>query len=119
MLPIKFRVNWPFGSKVEAKNRFSRWPPWGPSWASDWNDLIFLIFFIFFFFFFFFFYLHVTLMIRTMFQDNWPFCSGEEAKTIFQDGGNDGHHGFSIGTISASLIYKSPRYFQSSFESIG
>ena len=24
MLPIKFRVNWRFGS--EAKNRFSRWP---------------------------------------------------------------------------------------------
>ena len=31
MLPIKFRVNWPFGSEEEAKNRFSRWP----SWISD------------------------------------------------------------------------------------
>ena len=26
MLPNKFRVNCPFGSGEEAKNRFSRWP---------------------------------------------------------------------------------------------
>ena len=38
MLPIKFRANWPFGSGEEAKNRFSRWPPWRPPWISDWND---------------------------------------------------------------------------------
>ena len=24
MLPIKFRANWPFGSREEGKNRFSR-----------------------------------------------------------------------------------------------
>ena len=30
VLPTKFRVNWPLGSG-EAKNRFSRWPPWWPS----------------------------------------------------------------------------------------
>ena len=35
MLPTKFRVNWPFSSKEEGKNRFSRWPP---SWISNWND---------------------------------------------------------------------------------
>ena len=35
MLPTKFGVNWPFGSGEEAKNRFSRWPPWRPSWISD------------------------------------------------------------------------------------
>ena len=34
MLPIKFRVNWPFSSDEEVKNRFSRWPPWWPSWIS-------------------------------------------------------------------------------------
>ena len=38
VLPTKFRVNWPLGSG-EAKNRFSRWPPWWPSWISDRNDL--------------------------------------------------------------------------------
>ena len=28
MLPTKIQVNWSFGSGEEAKNRFSRWPPW-------------------------------------------------------------------------------------------
>ena len=37
MLPSKFGVNWPFGSE-EAKNRFSRWPPWRPSGISDRHD---------------------------------------------------------------------------------
>ena len=36
--PTKFRVNWPFSSEEEAKNRFSRWLPWRPSWISDWHD---------------------------------------------------------------------------------
>ena len=31
MLPTEFRVYWPFGSGEEAKNRFSKWPPWRPS----------------------------------------------------------------------------------------
>ena len=38
MLPTKFRVNWPFGSGEEAKNRFTRWPPWWPSWIADRNN---------------------------------------------------------------------------------
>ena len=38
MLPSKFGVSWPFGSGEEAKNRFSRWPPWQPSWISDRHD---------------------------------------------------------------------------------
>ena len=38
LLPIKFQVNWPFGSGEEAKNRFSRWLPWQTSWSSDQND---------------------------------------------------------------------------------
>ena len=29
MLPTKFKVNKPFDSGEEAKNRFSRWPPCG------------------------------------------------------------------------------------------
>ena len=37
MLPTKFRVNWPFSSGEEAKNRFSRWLPWWPSWISNWH----------------------------------------------------------------------------------
>ena len=38
ILPTRFQVNWPFGSGVEAKNRFSRWRPRQPSWISDQND---------------------------------------------------------------------------------
>ena len=38
MLPTKFRVNWPYGSGKEAKNRFSRWLPWRPSWISNRHD---------------------------------------------------------------------------------
>ena len=35
MLPIKFRVSWPFSSEEKGKNRFSRWPP---SLISNWNN---------------------------------------------------------------------------------
>ena len=38
MLPTKFWVYWPLGSWEEAKNRFSRWPPWRPSWIFYQND---------------------------------------------------------------------------------
>ena len=37
MLPTKFRVNSPFGSGKEVKNRFSRWQPWQPPWISNRN----------------------------------------------------------------------------------
>ena len=30
-LPTMFQVNWPFGSREEIQNKFSRWPPWKPS----------------------------------------------------------------------------------------
>ena len=40
MLPSKFRVNWPFGSGEEAKNRFSRWRP---SWISDRHDFSYVL----------------------------------------------------------------------------
>ena len=64
MLPTKFRVNCPFGSEEEAKNRLSRWLPWRPSWIS-----ILAIF-----------DLQVTLMLPSKFGVNWPLGSGEEAK---------------------------------------
>ena len=45
MFLIKFQVNWPFSSEEEAKNRFSRWPPWWPSWISDRNNIkLFMIY---------------------------------------------------------------------------
>ena len=69
MLPTKFRVNWPFSSKEEAKNRFSGWLPWRPSWISDWHILAI-------------FHLQVTPMSPNKFGANWPF-SAEEAKYRF------------------------------------
>ena len=39
MLPTMFKVNKPFDSGEEAKNRFSRWPPWKTSRISDQKDL--------------------------------------------------------------------------------
>ena len=39
MLPTKFRVNWPFSSGEEAKNRFSRWPRLGFPIGNDFSYL--------------------------------------------------------------------------------
>ena len=33
--------------------------------------------------------LRVTQMLPTQFRVKWPFCSGEEAKNIFSNGGHD------------------------------
>ena len=70
MLPIKFQVNWPFGSGEEAKNRFSRWLPWRPSWISDWHDFS---------------YFWSTSHPNVSYQVwvNWPFSAGDEAKYRF------------------------------------
>ena len=70
MLPSKFGVNWPFSAGEEAKNRFSRWPPWWPSWISI--GMILAIF-----------DLQVTPMLPSKFGVKWPFGSGEEAKNRF------------------------------------
>ena len=40
-------------------------------------------------------------MLPTKFRVNWPFGSGEEAKTDFQDGCHGAHPGFTIGMILA------------------
>ena len=75
MLPAELHINWPFGSGEEAKNRFSRWPPWRPtpwrpSLISDRNDFSY-------------FYLHGKPMLPTKIQVSWPFGSGEETKNRF------------------------------------
>ena len=38
MLPTKLKVNKPFDSGEEAKNRFSRWASWQTSWISHQKD---------------------------------------------------------------------------------
>ena len=70
ILPTKFRVNWPFSSGEEAKNRFSRWLPWRPSWISDWHDFSY-------------FWSTSHPMSPTKFGVNWPFGAGEEANYRF------------------------------------
>ena len=103
MLPSKFGVNWSFGSGKEAKNRFSRWLPWQPLGFPI--STILAIF-----------DLQVTPMLPSKFGVNWPFSSGEEAKNRFSRWGPSwisDRHDFSF-----FLIYKSPRCFLPSFESI-
>ena len=69
MLPIKFQVNWHFGSREEGKNRISR------CHCGHLGFLMGMILAIF--------DLQVTLMLATEFQVNWPFGPGEEAKNRF------------------------------------
>ena len=84
MLPIKFRVNWPFSSEEKGKNRFSRWPP---SWISDWNDFSY-------------FYIYKSSQsFLPIFKSTGPLVQENKRKKEFQDGCHDGHLGFPIQTI--------------------
>ena len=94
MLPTKFRVNLPFGSGEEAKNRFSRWPPWQPAWISDQNNFSY-------------FWSTVTQKLPTQVRVNWLF------------GGHGSHHRFPIKQFYFFFIYKSPWCVLPNFESIG
>ena len=70
MLPSKFGVNWPFGSREEAKKDFQD--------GRHGGHLGFPIGMILATF-----DLQVTLMLPSKFGVNWPFGSGEEAKNRF------------------------------------
>ena len=67
MLPTQFQVNWPLGSGVEAKNKFSRCGHLGFPIGT-----ILTIF-----------DLHVTPLCPTKFQVNWLFDLEEKAKNRF------------------------------------
>ena len=89
MLPTKFRVNWPFGSKEEAKNRFSRWLPWRPSWISYWHDFS---------------YFSSTShpnMTLTSLESIGLSVQEKQLNIDFQDRGHGGHLGFRTRTILA------------------
>ena len=88
MLPTKFLVNWLL-CLGEAKNRFSRWPPWRPSWISDRHD-----------FSYFWSTSHPNASYQVSSQMAFRFRRRRE-KLIFQDGCYDGHLGFPNGTILA------------------
>ena len=86
MLPTKFRVNWPFGSGEEAKNRFSRWRSWRPSWISDRHDFSFFLI-----------YKSPRCFLASLVSIGLS-VQEKSGKIDFQDGG---HLGFPIGTILA------------------
>ena len=88
MLPTKFRVNWPFGSGEEAKNRFSRWLPWRPSWFYDRYDFSY-------------FDLLSPRCFLPSLESTGLSVQEKKRKIDFQDGGHGGHLGFPIGTILA------------------
>ena len=88
ILPIKFQVNWPFGSRKEVENRFSRWRPWRPSWILDLNHFCS-----------FWSTVQVAPIFPSKFGVSWPFGSREVKKKDCQDECHDGHLGFLIGTI--------------------
>ena len=89
ILPAKFRVNLPFASGEEAKNRFSRWSTWWPSWMSSRTILVI-------------FDLQVTQMLPTKFIKSICLSIQEKKQKItFQNGRHGGHLGFPIGKILA------------------
>ena len=84
MLPTKFRVNWPFSSEEEGKNRFSRWPP---SWISDWNNFSY-------------FYIYKSSRcFLPIFKSTGPLVQENKRKKEFHDGRHGGHLGFPIQTF--------------------
>ena len=87
-MPVKFRVNWPFGSGEEAKNRFSRWLLWGPSWFYDRHDFSY--------------FLSTSPRCFLPSLESTGLSVQEKKRKIdFQDGHNGGHLGILIGTILA------------------
>ena len=104
MLPTKFRVNWPFSSSEEGKNRFLRWPP---SWISNRNNFS---------------YLYIYKLSRSflpIFKSTGSLVQENKRKNKFQDGRHDDHLGFPTKQFKLFKINKSPECFLPSFESNG
>ena len=88
MLPTKFRVNWPFSSEEEGKNRFLRWPP---SWIFDCNN-------------FGNFYINKSSRcFPPIFKSTGPLVQENKRRKEFQDDRHGGRLGFPIQTIYAIL----------------
>ena len=87
MLPTQFKVNKPFGSGEEVKNRFSRWLPWRPSWISNQNDFSQFQSIS-----------HPDASYQVSSQLAFGFRRRSEKKD-FQDGHHGGHNGFPISML--------------------
>ena len=83
ILPMKFRVNCPFGSGEKVQNRFSTWLLGRPSWISDQNDLAI-------------FDLQVTPLLPIKFRAYGLSIQVKKRKIDFQDGNCGGHLVFPI-----------------------
>ena len=101
MAPTKFRVNLPFSSEEEGKNRFSRLPP---SWNSDRNDFSY-------------FYIYKSSRsFLLIFKSTGPLVQeSKQKKKEFQDGRHDGPLGFPIQTILAILDLQVTRMLPTTF----
>ena len=96
ILPTKFQVNWPFGSRKEVQNRFSRCRPWRPSWILDLKDFISFL---------------STEQVVTIFPSkfgiSWPFGSREEVQNSFSRWRPSWIS--DLNDLRIYFIYKSPR----------
>ena len=84
MTLTKFGVNWLWALGEEAKNRFSRWPPWRPSWIFDRH--------------YFFIYKSPRCFLASL-ESTGLAVQEKKRKIDFQDGCHGGHLGFPIGMI--------------------
>ena len=89
MLSTKFQVSWPFDSREDTKNRFSRWRP---SWISDRND---------FSYFYFLSTSHPLCFLQSFKSVGLSVQEKQQFTTDYEDGG---HLGFSIRTILALQV---------------
>ena len=91
MLPTKFRVNWPFSSGEEAKNRFSRWLPWRPSWFYDRHDFSYFLI-----------YKSPRCFLPSL-ESTGLSVQEKKRKIDFQDGRHGGHLEFPIDMILSTF----------------
>ena len=101
----KFRVNLPFSSEEEGKNRFSRWPL---SWISDWNNFSY-------------FYIYKSSnCILPIFKSTGPLVQeNKQKKKSFKMAAMEAILDFRSTQFKLFQIYKSPKCFLPSFESNG
>ena len=88
MISTKFQVNWPFGSGKEAKNRFSKWPPYMVAILDFWLKRFKLL-------------LNYKSPRGFLpgFKSNSILVQEKKRKIDFQDGHHGSHLGFLIRTI--------------------
>ena len=89
MIPTKLQVSWRFGSGEEAKNKFSRLPPWRPFWISDTNDFSFFLIY------------KTPRCFLPRFKSISLSVQEKKRKIDFQDGR---HLGFPIGIIIITIF---------------